>query len=78
MDRVDGALFAAYLLMAVLGTWTQCLLVNDGAVYLAAAWLGNAWDLFFDQNTARAVSTFFQFGMAWAVRPLFGARPPPS
>ena len=72
MDRVDGALFAAYLLMAVLGTWTQCLLVNDGAVYLAAAWLGNAWDLFFDQNTARAVSTFFQFGVAWAVRPLFG------
>ncbi len=72
LDRADGALLAAYLLMAVLGSWTQCLLVNDGAVYLAAAWLGNTWDLFFDQNTARTVSTFFQFGAAWALRPLFG------
>jgi hypothetical protein len=73
IEGADGALLAAYLLVAALGTWTQCLLVNDGAVYLAAAWLGNAWDLFFDQNTARAVSTFFQFGLAWAVRPLFGS-----
>ena len=72
MDGTDGLLLAAYVLMAVLGIATQCLMVNDGAVYLTAAWLGNAWDLFFDQNTARAVSTFFQFGLAWAVRPLFG------
>jgi hypothetical protein len=54
MDRTDGVLLAAYLLVAVLGTCTQCLLVSDGAIYLAAAWLGNACDLFFDQNTARA------------------------
>jgi hypothetical protein len=72
MERTDGVLLAAYLLVAVLGTCTECLLVNDGAIYLAAAWLGNAWDLFFDQNTARAVSTLFQFGAAWAFRPLFG------
>ena len=73
LDRVDWALLAAYLLAAALGTWQTCLLVNDGAVYLTAAWLGDAWDLFFDQNTGRAVSTLFQFGLAWAVRPLFGA-----
>src|SRR5690242_9988933 len=73
LDRVDWALLSAYLLAAALGTWQACLLVNDGAVYLTAAWLGNAWDLFFDQNTGRAVSTLSQFGLAWALRPLFGA-----
>ena len=72
LDSPDAALLAAFVLMAVLGTWQKCLLVNDGAVYLAAAWLGNAWDLFFSQNTGRAVSTLLQFGLAWAVRPLFG------
>ncbi len=71
VERADWALLLAYLLAAVLGTWQQCLLVNDGAVYLAAAWIGNAWDLFYDQNTGRAVSTLFQFGPAWALRPLF-------
>jgi len=67
------ALLAAFAVVALLGTWQQCLLVIDGAVYLAAAWLGNAWDLFFDQTAGRAVSTFFQFGAAWALRPLFGS-----
>lgn len=66
------ALLAAFAVVAGLGTWQQCLLVNDGAVYLAAAWLGNAWDLFFDQNRGRAVSTLLQFGLAWALRPAFG------
>jgi hypothetical protein len=72
LDSSDAALLAAFVLIAVLGTWQKCLLVNDGAVYLAAAWLGNAWDLFYSQNTGRAVSTLLQFGPAWAMRPLFG------
>jgi hypothetical protein len=72
LDSPDAALLAAFALIAVLGTWQKCLLVNDGAVYLAAAWLGNAWDLFYSQNTGRAVSTLLQFGLAWAVRPRFG------
>ncbi len=73
LDLCDAALLAAFAVMAILGTWQRCLLVNDGAVYLAAAWLGNAWDLFYDQNTGRAVSTLLQFGPAWALRPVFGA-----
>ncbi|HZX85679.1 MAG TPA: hypothetical protein VFF19_19055 [Reyranella sp.] len=72
LDFPDAALLAAFVLIAVLGTWQKCLLVNDGAVYLAAAWLGNAWDLFYSQNTGRVVSTLLQFGPAWLVRPLFG------
>jgi hypothetical protein len=72
LEPTDWALLAAYMVVATLGTWQSCLLVNDGAVYLAAAWLGNAWDLFFDQNTGRAVATLFQFGLAWALRPFFG------
>ncbi len=73
LDRCDVALLTAFAVIALLGTWHECLLVIDGAVYLAAAWLGNAWDLFFDQTAGRAVSTFFQFGAAWALRPLFGS-----
>jgi MFS family permease len=73
LERTDLALLAAYLLAAALGTWQSCLLVNDGAIYLTAAWLGDAWDLFFDQNTGRVVSTLFQFGPAWALRPIFGS-----
>lgn len=72
MERCDWALFAAYVLAAVLGTWTRCLLVNDGAVYIAAAWIGNTWSLFFDQNVGRTISTLMQFGLAWALRPTFG------
>jgi hypothetical protein len=71
LDSSDAALLGAFIVVAVLGTWQRCLLVNDGAVYLAAAWLGNAWDLFYDQNTGRAISTLLQFGPAWALRPLF-------
>ena len=72
MDRSDWALLAAYLLAAALGTWMRCLLVNDGAVYIGAAWIGNTWHLFFDQNVGRTVSTLMQFGLAWALRPAFG------
>jgi hypothetical protein len=71
----DAALLGAFIVVAVLGTWQRCLLVNDGAVYLTAAWLGNAWDLFYDQNTGRAVSTLLQFGAAWALRALFSDAP---
>jgi hypothetical protein len=71
LDRSDVALLATFAVVAVLGTWQSCLLVIDGAVYLAAAWLGNAWDLFFDQTAGRAVATFFQFGPAWALRSAF-------
>src|SRR5258708_19805024 len=72
-DSTDAALLAAFAVIALLGTWQRCLLVNDGAVYLAAAWLGNAWELFFDQNSGRAISTLLQFGLAWALRPAFGS-----
>jgi hypothetical protein len=72
MDRSDWALVAAYLLAAALGTWTRCLLVNDGAIYIGAAWIGNTWHLFFDQNVGRTISTLMQFGLAWALRPAFG------
>jgi hypothetical protein len=73
MKRCDWALLAAYLLVGALGTWQSCLLVIDGAVFLTAAWLGDAWDLFFDQIAGRAVSTLFQFGLAWMLRPAFGS-----
>jgi hypothetical protein len=72
MERSDKVLLATFLLAATLGTWTRCLLVNDGAVYITAAWIGNTWPLFFDQNVGRTVSTLMQFGLAWALRPAFG------
>ena len=43
--RSDMVLLAAFLLAAGLGTGTRCLLVNDGAVFISAGWLGNAWHL---------------------------------
>lgn len=67
-DRTDAALLGAYLLAAALGTWTNCLLFHDGAVYLTAAWLGDAWDLFYSQFPTRVVSTLLEFGPAWALR----------
>src|SRR5437867_7313413 len=73
LDRCDMALLAAFAVVAVLGTWQQSLLVIDGVVFLTAAWLGNAWDLFFGQIAGRTVSTLFQFGPAWALRPAFGS-----
>jgi hypothetical protein len=72
MDRTDTALLAAYLLLAVLGTWTSCLLVNDGAVFLSAPWLGNTWELYFSQDADRTVSMLFTYGPAWAARWAFG------
>ncbi len=72
LERPDWALLSAYLLGAVLGTWTSCLLVHDGAVQLTAAWLGNGWDIYFSQNASRAVSTLLMFGPAWGLRWLLG------
>jgi len=68
LDRCDGALLAAFAIVAVLGTWNGCLLVNDGAVLLSAGWLGNAWDLYLDQIAGRAISTLLAFGPAWLAR----------
>jgi hypothetical protein len=56
MARSDKALLAAFLLAAGLGTWTRCLLLNDGAVFMSAGWLGDAWHLYFHQIAGRAVS----------------------
>ena len=71
LERTDWALLGAFLLAALLGTWTRCLLFNDGAVLLSAGWLGNAWDLFFNQFAGRAVSHFLAFGPAWIARLAF-------
>jgi len=46
MDRSDKALLAAFLLAAGLGTWTRCLMHDDGAVILSSGWLGSLWDLY--------------------------------
>ena len=72
LDRIDLALLAAFLFIALLGTSTRCLLVNDGAFLLSAGWLGDAWDLYFNQIATRAVSTLVTFGPAWAARWAFG------
>ena len=64
MERSDKALLAAFLVAAGLGTLGHCLLVNDGAVFVAASWLGDAWDLYFRQVASRAVSTYLEFGPA--------------
>jgi hypothetical protein len=71
LDPCDAALLAAFAMMAILGTWQRSLLVHDTAVYLAAAWLGNAWDLAYGQFPSRAVSSLLTFGPAWALRVAF-------
>ena len=68
LQWVDWALIVSYLIGAVLGTATSCLMVHDGAVLLTAAWLGNAWDIYFSQNASRAVSTLMMFGPIWGLR----------
>jgi hypothetical protein len=72
MARSDWTLLAAYLLAAVLGTWTSCLMVHDGAILLTAGWLGDAWDLYFSQNASRALSTLLSFGPVWLARRTVG------
>ncbi len=75
LDAADGALLAAFVVSAGLGTWNNCLLFNDGAVLLSVGWLGDAWDLYFNQIAGRAVSTFVTFGPAWAARWAFDLAP---
>lgn len=75
LDRCDGALLAAFAVIAILGTLNNCLLVNDGGVQLSAGWLGNAWDLYLGQLAARAVSMLVTFGPAWAAREVFDLGP---
>ena len=75
LDRCDGALLVAFAVIALLGIWTNCLLVNDGGVQLSAGWLGNAWNLYLGQLAARAVSMLVTFGPAWAARGAFDLGP---
>src|SRR5580698_3298315 len=72
LARIDGVLLLAFLAIAVLGTATNCLIVNDGAVFISAQWLGNGWDLYLSQLASRALSVLITFGPAWAARSFFG------
>jgi hypothetical protein len=72
LERCDIALLAAFVLNAGLGTWNNCLLVNDGTFLLSVGWLGDAWHLYFKQIAERSVSTLVAFGPAWAARWAFG------
>ena len=66
----DLALLGALLIVTVIGSSQMSLMVIDGAGSITAAWLGNAWALFYDQVTGRVVSTLIAFGPAWALRGL--------
>src|SRR5690242_11495390 len=72
LAAIDCLLLLAFLAVAVLGTATSCLMVNDGAVFFAAQWLGDAWDLYLRQVASRGLSVLLTFGPAWAARSLFG------
>jgi hypothetical protein len=67
MKPADRALLAAFVVAAVLGSLGQCLLVNDGAIFVAVGWLGGAWDLYLRQLASRAVSIYLSFGPAQLV-----------
>lgn len=71
MDRSDKALLAAFLLAAGLGTWTRCLMHDDGAIIIAAGWLGNFWDLYAGQIPDRAAAVLAMHGPAWWARAAF-------
>jgi hypothetical protein len=45
---------------------------EDGAIIIAAAWLGDFWDLYASQIPDRAIAVLAQYGPAWLVRALFG------
>src|SRR5260370_18106307 len=72
MAGSDKALLCAFLLAALLGTWTRGLLLNDGGILMSVGWLGDAWHLYFDQITGRAISVLTLFGPAWAARAVLG------
>ena len=71
MDRSDKALVTAFLLAAGLGTWTRCLMHDDGAIILSSGWLGSLWDLYIGQIATRAVAVFAMHGPAWLARAAF-------
>jgi hypothetical protein len=71
MDRSDKALLAAFLLAAGLGTWTHCLMHDDGAVILSSGWLGSLWDLYASQIASRAAAVLAMHGPAWLARDAF-------
>jgi hypothetical protein len=71
LGRSDKALLAAFLLAAALGTWTRCLMHEDGAVILSAGWFGSIWDLYISQIASRAVAVFAMHGPAWLARAAF-------
>ena len=68
LDLPDKALLAAFVVIAIVGSLNNVLLVNDGAYFLSVTWLGDAWDLYFDQFVGRALSLLLAFGPAWALR----------
>jgi hypothetical protein len=68
LDLPDKALLAAFVAIAGVGSLNNVLLVNDGAYFLSVTWLGDAWDLYFNQFVGRALSLLLAFGPAWAVR----------
>ena len=70
MSAEDRALLAAFLVIAVAGSLNNVLLVNDGAYFLSAIWLGDGWDLYFSQFVGRALALLLAFGPAWAFRAL--------
>src|SRR5260370_34285645 len=72
MARSDKALLGAFLLAALLGSWTRGLLLNDGGILMSVGWLGDAWHLYFDQIRGRAISVLMLFGPAWAARSILG------
>jgi hypothetical protein len=71
MDRSDKALLAAFLLAAVLGTLTHCLMHDDGAVILSSGWFGSLWDLYISQIATRAAAVLAMHGPAWLARAAF-------
>ena len=68
LGRSDKALLAAFLLAAAVGTWTRCLMHDDGAVILSAGWFGSFWDLYASQIASRAVAVLAMHGPAWLAR----------
>jgi hypothetical protein len=65
-------LLLAYLVVAVLGTWTRCQMVSDGAVLFSAVWFGNTWDLHLSQIASRVVWAMMAVGPLWLVQSTIG------
>lgn len=70
-DLPDFALLGVYFAMAVIGTLTGALLVSDAAILMSVGWLGDAWDLYLGQFSARALAVLLAYGPAWGARAAF-------